>query len=146
MTNPSASGTAEFDRCMFECEMTLNQHPVLETERLMLRYLTANDVDADLCGDWRSGDDEVLSAELHPRRRGGWIERNLERYRRDGYGLFAVVLKADGEVIGDCGLVRQEVEGELDAGGRLSPPARPLGTRLCDGSGAGLHGLCLSDA
>ena len=50
-----------------------------------------------------------------------WVERNLERYRSDGYGLFAVVLKSTGEVIGDCGLVRQEVEGEsmLEAGYHL---------------------------
>ena len=31
---------------------------------------------------------------------------------RDGYGLLAVVLKAAGEVIGDCGLSWQVVEGE----------------------------------
>ena len=41
-----------------------------------------------------------------------WIDRSLERYRTDGYGLFAVVLKATGEVIGNCGLLLQEVEGD----------------------------------
>lgn len=40
------------------------------------------------------------------------MARTQERYRRDGYGLFAVVVKADGAVIGDCGLMQQEVEGE----------------------------------
>ncbi|MBA2354392.1 MAG: GNAT family N-acetyltransferase [Luteitalea sp.] len=36
-----------------------------------------------------------------------WLQRNLERYRHDGSGLFAVVRQdADGaRLIGDCGLV-----------------------------------------
>src|SRR5437660_698996 len=47
--------------------------------------------------------------------RGGiqqWIERNLRRYAEDGVGLWAMLLKATGEVIGDCGIVRQQVDGE----------------------------------
>ena len=38
------------------------------------------------------------------------IGRQIERYRTDS-GLLAVVLKESGAVIGDCGLVWQEVEG-----------------------------------
>src|SRR5262249_10268897 len=41
-----------------------------------------------------------------------WVQRNLERYRRDGFSLYAVMLKTSDEVIGDCGLIRQDVEGE----------------------------------
>jgi len=41
-----------------------------------------------------------------------WIERNLRRYAEDGVGLWAMVLKATGEMIGDCGIIRQHVEGE----------------------------------
>ncbi len=41
-----------------------------------------------------------------------WVTKTQERYRTDGFGLFAVVLKATGEVIGNCGLMRQDVEGE----------------------------------
>ena len=40
------------------------------------------------------------------------MTKSQERYRRDGYGLFAVVLKSNGQVIGNCGLMRQEIEGE----------------------------------
>jgi len=112
ITNPSASGTAEFDRCMFECEMNLDQHPVLETERLTLRYLTANDVEAVLAV---IGDPETMKYFAKPLTRDDaqrWVNRSLERYRTDGHGLFAVVLKSTGEVIGNCGVVRQEVEGE----------------------------------
>ena len=31
---------------------------------------------------------------------------------RDGVGLWALVLKATGEMVGDCGIIRQEIEGE----------------------------------
>jgi RimJ/RimL family protein N-acetyltransferase len=41
-----------------------------------------------------------------------WIERNRRRYENDGVGLWAMVLKATGEMIGDCGIIRQQVEGE----------------------------------
>jgi [ribosomal protein S5]-alanine N-acetyltransferase len=46
------------------------------------------------------------------------IERNLERYDTYGYGLFGVVLKASSELIGDCGLVWQELDdgAELEVG------------------------------
>jgi RimJ/RimL family protein N-acetyltransferase len=33
-----------------------------------------------------------------------WIDRNLNHQGRFGYGLFTVILKATGEIIGDCGL------------------------------------------
>ena len=41
-----------------------------------------------------------------------WIARNRRRYAEDGVGLWAMVLKATGEMIGDCGIIRQEVEGQ----------------------------------
>ena len=87
-------------------------HVVLETERLILRYLTADDVDAIFAV---IGDAEAMKYYTQPFSRDDaqrWIDRSLERYRTDGYGLFAVVLKSSGEVIGNCGLMRQEVEDE----------------------------------
>ena len=42
-----------------------------------------------------------------------WIARNIERYRKDGFGLWAVCLKESGEVIGDCGLTLQTIRGKL---------------------------------
>ena len=41
-----------------------------------------------------------------------WIERNIKRYRKDGFGLWAVCLKDTGEMIGDCGLTLQNINGE----------------------------------
>ena len=40
------------------------------------------------------------------------IERQLERYEHDGFGLLAIEDRATGEVIGDCGPTVQEADGE----------------------------------
>jgi [ribosomal protein S5]-alanine N-acetyltransferase len=94
---------------------------VLETERLVLRRLTRDDVDAifAMIGD-------PVAMQYYPRRfehkdAEEWIERNLHRYAEDGYGLYAAVLKTDGDVIGDCGLVAQQIEGhaEIEVGYHL---------------------------
>ena len=39
----------------------------------------------------------------------GWIDWNLRNYDEHGYGLWALVLKESGEVLGDCGLTWQRV-------------------------------------
>ncbi|HEY6250097.1 MAG TPA: GNAT family N-acetyltransferase [Candidatus Angelobacter sp.] len=84
---------------------------ILETERLRLRQFVVDDIEAleMVLGD-------AIAMEWYPApfdRKGveAWIRRNIDRYERDGYGLWAMVLKASGEMIGDCGCVMQEVEG-----------------------------------
>ena len=42
-----------------------------------------------------------------------WIDRNIERYKTDGFGLWAVVLKETGEMIGDCGITMQNIHGTM---------------------------------
>jgi RimJ/RimL family protein N-acetyltransferase len=50
----------------------------------------------------------------------GWIQWSLKNYADFGYGLWAVVLKASQECIGDCGLTWQRVgyaaDRQLEAG------------------------------
>src|SRR5690242_20029359 len=85
---------------------------ILETERLMLREFYATDVDALAAV---LSDPETMRYYPAPFDHDGvkaWIERNQARYSANGYGLWAMVLKSNGEMIGDCGLVQQEVEGE----------------------------------
>ena len=41
-----------------------------------------------------------------------WIDRNCRRYENDGHGLWAMILKSSGELVGDCGLALQEVDAE----------------------------------
>jgi RimJ/RimL family protein N-acetyltransferase len=48
----------------------------------------------------------------------GWIARNQKRYAEEGHGLWAMVLKTDSQLVGDCGLTLQDVDGarELEIG------------------------------
>ena len=39
-----------------------------------------------------------------------WLHRQSERYARDGFGLWAVVLRASGEMIGQCGITLQRID------------------------------------
>ncbi len=39
-----------------------------------------------------------------------WVRRNLAHQEAYGYGLFSVILKTNGLLIGDCGLENMEVE------------------------------------
>lgn len=84
---------------------------ILETERLILRQLTEKDFDA-----WSAvlGDPEVMYAYEHGfsgdevRQ---WIEGQQERYTAYGFGLWAVIEKTSGELIGDCGITMQDWNG-----------------------------------
>jgi ribosomal-protein-alanine N-acetyltransferase len=83
---------------------------ILETERLLLRHFTLDDVAALQAV---LGDPVAMQWYPAPFDREGvenWITRNLDRYQSDGYGLWAMVLKSSGEMIGDCGCVLQEVQ------------------------------------
>jgi len=91
---------------------------ILETERLSLREITADDLD-DLLEIW--GDPEAMR--LFPRTLDHqamreWIERNQRRYEEHGHGLWAVILRSEQKLVGDCGLAVQEVGGveELEVG------------------------------
>lgn len=86
---------------------------VLETERLVLRPMTPDDLDA-LCEIF--GDPIVMSAfdsaPLDREQVRGWLERNLDHQREHGFGLFAACSKDGGLLIGDCGLELMEIAGE----------------------------------
>ncbi|MEN6636278.1 MAG: GNAT family N-acetyltransferase [Clostridiaceae bacterium] len=76
---------------------------ILETERLLLREMTQEDYPA-LAAVLQ--DREAMFAYEHAfsdAETQAWLDRMLERYRTDGFGLWAVLLKATGEMIGQCG-------------------------------------------
>ena len=86
---------------------------MIETERLILREMTEGDFEAlrRVLGDGDimrhypySFDDERVRC---------WIARNRERYRIFGFGLWAVCRKDTGEMIGDCGLTMQIIDGQI---------------------------------
>ncbi|MBA4547899.1 GNAT family N-acetyltransferase [Thermoactinomyces intermedius] len=87
---------------------------ILETERLYLRELKQEDLDR-LHAIF--SDEETMRFYPAPFTReqtGQWIQKNQERYRKDGFGLWGVCLKETDELIGDCGLVRQTVDGRTE--------------------------------
>jgi len=83
---------------------------ILETGRLQLREFLLEDVDA--LGEIL-GDAETMRFYPAPLDRNGvadWIERNRRRYENGGVGLWAMTWKSSGELIGDCGLIRQTID------------------------------------
>lgn len=85
---------------------------IIETARLYLRELQRSDLDSlsKILQDEQTmvayegafDDTEVQS----------WLEKQLDNYRREGFGLWAVVLKETNEMIGQCGLTWQDFAGQ----------------------------------
>jgi len=91
---------------------------ILQTQRLQLREFEPEDVDALAL---ILSDHETMRHYPVSLDRVGvtqWIERNRNRYINDGFGLWAMILKSTDGLIGDCGLVRQTVDGadEIEIG------------------------------
>ncbi len=91
---------------------------IFQTPRLTLREFEPEDTDALAKV---LSDSETMRYYPAPYDRVGvtdWIERNRVRYEKDGFGLWAMLLNSTAELIGDCGLVRQSVDGvdEIEIG------------------------------
>ena len=86
---------------------------ILETERLFLRELTADDFDAlyEVLAD--SDIMQHYPYTFDESRVRNWINKSIERYEIFGFGLWAVCLKETGEMIGDCGLTMQNINGMI---------------------------------
>ena len=85
---------------------------LIETDRLVLREFIHEDLgalsgvlcDRETMRFYPMTFDESAAKE--------WIARNQRRYARQGHGLWAMDLKSTGEMIGDCGITLQDVDGE----------------------------------
>ena len=85
----------------------------LETKRLLLRPMRTTDIDAlhHIFSDPKvmaSFGGELFSREQMER----WLQRNLDHQNEFGYGLFSVILKVNGTLIGNCGLEQMKVGGQ----------------------------------
>lgn len=81
---------------------------IIETERLALRQMTDDDL-----GALRKmlQDEDVMRYYGHTysdNEVAQWMARQQARYAQDCFGLWAAVLKASGEMIGQCGLTWQQ--------------------------------------
>ena len=86
---------------------------ILETDRLFLREMNLDDLTALYRVLADPGIMQHYPYSFDEQRVRDWIERNINRYRDNGFGLWAVCLKDTGEMIGDCGLTLQNIEGEM---------------------------------
>lgn len=103
---------------------------MIETERLLARKLTMEDVSIWLDFLQGEGSIEYLSfVEPTIECSKWWIERQLNRYKNDGHGLMALNYKETRELVGQCGLLKQEVEGktEWEIGYHIMPKHRGKG-------------------
>lgn len=84
---------------------------VMETERLLVREMILEDVDAlfaimgklEVMYAWEHG---FAKEEVRE-----WIGRQIRRYREEGCGYYAVILKENGSLIGQAGLLRSIMNG-----------------------------------
>ncbi|SFL77065.1 Protein N-acetyltransferase, RimJ/RimL family [Paenibacillus sp. 1_12] len=95
---------------------------ILETPRLYLRHYINEDIDALY---HLFSDPETMQFYPSPfsfQQTEQWIQRNIARYDKDGFGLWAVCLKDTHVCIGDCGLIKQQINGktEIEVGYHIS--------------------------
>lgn len=93
----------------------------LSSGRLVTRKLTLSDIP-----QWSDFFDDPDAVTFLPsygktttlERAQHWIERQLQRYDQQKFGLQAILLKGTNEFIGQCGLLEQEVNGvkEIEVG------------------------------
>ena len=102
---------------------------VIETERLRLRPYRQDDLDdlAEMFADpihmaWYPGPFTRAQAQA-------WIDKQFERYERDGFGLFVAELLEDGGFAGTVGPTVQQVEGEprVEIGWHIRPALKGRG-------------------
>jgi len=82
---------------------------IIETERLYLREFVKNDY-SDLCEILQ--DIDVMYAFEHAFSKEeveNWYNKNIDRYKEDGFGLWAVINKNTNDFIGQCGLTLQHI-------------------------------------
>jgi len=85
---------------------------VAETERLIIRQFYSQDLGAllaimkkpEVMYAWEAG---FTKGETRK-----WLNRQLTRYHKDGYGYFAVIMKGSGKLIGQAGFIKSEINGE----------------------------------
>lgn len=85
---------------------------ILETKRLYLREFVRDDIGdlAEILQDSRvmyayghNFSDEDVKA---------WLDRQIKRYKKYGHGLWVVVRKDTGKIVGQAGLTYQDYEGK----------------------------------
>lgn len=87
---------------------------ILETKNLILREYTTDDLE-----EWYMivSDPETMNFWPEPftkQQAKDWIESSLEDYQKLRRGRYALTLKANNKLIGDCGFKRYEIQGRME--------------------------------
>jgi ribosomal-protein-alanine N-acetyltransferase len=87
---------------------------MLETDRLTLRPYERSDLDVmgQILGDSKTM--QFWPQPFDPKAVSDWVNRSLDSYLSHGFGRWVVVLKKDDCVIGDCGILKIEVNGTIE--------------------------------
>ena len=85
---------------------------MIETERLYLREL--RQADSDSLRKILQDEQTMYAYEgaFDDKEVQNWLNKQIGNYRRDGFGLWAVILKETDEMIGQCGLTWQDFAGQ----------------------------------
>lgn len=85
---------------------------VLETQRLVLRQLETSDLPAMQ----RILTDPITMtfwpAPFSPEAAQAWIERQRQSYHEHGFGRYALIVKDNQTLIGDCGIIPSTIDGQ----------------------------------
>ena len=117
---------------------------VFDTERLVLRRLVPDDAAFMLAllndPDWIRfiGDRGVRSVDAA---RDYLIEGPIAMYGREGFGLYRVERKVDGQPVGVCGLIKRPELADVDLGFAFMPQFRTLGYGAESARATLAHGL-----
>ncbi len=84
---------------------------ILQTPRLALRELTADDLDFVATMLAHPDVNRYYEKQFTRLDAQAWLERQLERYQNDGHGLWLVLERATDEPVGQVGLLLQDVGG-----------------------------------
>lgn len=86
---------------------------VIETERLYLRELVREDIEqlSKVLSDPESM--QYYSGPFNREKVEEWIQWNMDNYQKDHHGLWAVILKSEEVLIGDCGITMQTIDDEV---------------------------------
>lgn len=85
---------------------------ILETARLSLREMTPQDIDFIARMMAHPEVNRFYERRFTREESEIWLDRQIERYRRDGIGLWLVVDRATRQPLGQVGLAMQDVDGE----------------------------------
>ena len=109
---------------------------IIKAQRLILREMTWDDYPA-LAAILQ--DEQTMVAyegAMSDEETRAWLEKQLVRYKEDGFGLWAVVLKESGGMIGQAGISWQEADG------RRLPEIGYLFNRAYWGNGYAIEAAC----